>query len=344
MDNKRLGWIDAMRGFSMVTIVMGHVILSMGIDVYDSVLSSLLHSFNLPLFFFVSGFFSYRAIDWWNKDRFADNLKRKVQALIICTLFFFSIYQILLGKGYVSFSNGFEGYWFTIALFQMWILYLVSTGISRLIKLNINYLLLLALSLVGIAIIVFFRRESSFWTILSWENLSKYFQFFALGIFSSGFKEGFYRLMKNNLYATIVILGWILCLILYYNETFRLSFPFAYSFIHDILIRYCALLTVVLAFFRGSEYMEKSACGKNLQLVGRRTLDIYMIHYFLLPHLKFLGPWLSIGNQFVMQFLISGIFTVIIVFLSLLISKILRESRFLSAWLFGVKEKMSHAE
>lgn len=91
--SERMLWVDSMRGFSMLIVVLGHVLMLMGIGGYHSFLSSVLLTFRMPLFFFVSGFFSYRAIMWWNKRRVGDILKRKTQAQIICTVIFLSIYQ-----------------------------------------------------------------------------------------------------------------------------------------------------------------------------------------------------------------------------------------------------------
>ena len=52
----RLGYIDAMRGFCMVLVVYWH--LSM-FGASDLALNPLFFSFQLPLFFFISGFFAY---------------------------------------------------------------------------------------------------------------------------------------------------------------------------------------------------------------------------------------------------------------------------------------------
>lgn len=81
----------------MIIVVLGHVLLSMGLGGYDSFLSSVLLTFRMPLFFFVSGFFSYRVISWWNRKRINDVLKRKVQAQILCTFAFLLVYQVVIG-------------------------------------------------------------------------------------------------------------------------------------------------------------------------------------------------------------------------------------------------------
>ena len=48
INNKRMEWVDAMRGFSMIIVVMGHVLGDMGIGAYSSVLSTILLTFRMP--------------------------------------------------------------------------------------------------------------------------------------------------------------------------------------------------------------------------------------------------------------------------------------------------------
>ena len=59
----RIKFFDTLRGFTMILVVLQHVsIFSFGINGYETVLNTALISFRMPLFFFVSGFFAYRAI------------------------------------------------------------------------------------------------------------------------------------------------------------------------------------------------------------------------------------------------------------------------------------------
>ena len=339
-DSQRLQWVDAMRGFSMFIVVLGHVLLSMGIGGYNSFLSSVLLTFRMPLFFFVSGFFSYRAVEWWTKRRVGDILKRKFQAQILCTIVFFSVYQYFVGGG-ISFHQGFREYWFTIVLFQMYACYLVLSIVSRIMKVNIVIPGLIILSALCVGIIAFRRGDSYLWTFLCWENFTKYMQFFTLGVICSGYKERFFRLLSNNAFITIVTLGWIVCMMLWYSDGFKTCCPFAYSAVHDIVVRYCALMTVVAAFFGSAQVMSSDAkwC-RCLRFVGQRTLDIYMIHYFFIPNLGFLSDFMQRGNMLILQLLVSVVIAALIVMMSLVVSMILRRSKTLECWLFGVKPRV----
>lgn len=220
----------------------------------------------------------------------------------------------------------------------MYLCYLAICCLCRIIKFDFSIPALVVFSVLGIGIVAFSKGNSWLWDFLCWENFTKYFQFFALGIVASKYRDRFFTLLDNNYFVSVVIIGWILCFVLWYDEPFRLSFPLAYNVVHDIVIRYCALLTVIVMFHaKAQHFSDSSVTGKTLQFIGQRTLDIYMIHYFLLPNLRFMQSWLENGNMLVIQFLIASVVTTCIVALCLLVSLILRRSPYLESWLFGVK-------
>lgn len=344
LKTERIQWVDAMRGFSMIVVVFGHVMLSMGLGGYDSFLNSILLTFRMPLFFFVSGFFSYRVLSWWTKNRVLDILKRKVQAQVICTFAFLSLF-LYVTEGKVTFEYGLCGYWFTIVLFQMYILYLLLALLSRLIHCKIVFPGLVVLSLLGIACLALYHQHFWAWDFFNWMNLCKYLQFFTLGLFCSKHRTFIFRILGSNLFRLIIIVGWTACMILWYNAGFKTSFPIIYSFIHDIAVRYFALSTVVMLFYSARDFYSKdSRTSSTLKFIGQRTLDIYMIHYFFIPNLSFLKEWLNNGNMLVLQLIVALIITSVIVMLCLLISSILRKTTYLQQWLFGVRPRPANKD
>ena len=71
LSNVRYGYFDAMRGVSIILVVMHHVmIFSFGIN---SAIDLFIRTFMLPLFFFVSAFFAFKPLEAWNYKR-ANNL------------------------------------------------------------------------------------------------------------------------------------------------------------------------------------------------------------------------------------------------------------------------------
>ena len=64
MAKVRIHYIDALRGFTMLLVVFAHV-LTFGFGMQKSFLSELFITFRMPMFFFISGFIGYKAIDRW---------------------------------------------------------------------------------------------------------------------------------------------------------------------------------------------------------------------------------------------------------------------------------------
>jgi acyltransferase len=49
MPNKRIGWIDALKGFGMILVIIGHMSI-------PEMMRQFIFSFHMPLFFFISGY------------------------------------------------------------------------------------------------------------------------------------------------------------------------------------------------------------------------------------------------------------------------------------------------
>ena len=99
---------------------------------------------------------------------------------------------------------------------------------------------------------------------------------------------------------------------------------------------------MVLTFFRKHKtaFTQETFLGRNLQLIGRRTLDVYLMHYFFLPrHLSFIGDFFLDNPNPTLELFLSGVLALGVIFLTLVVNEILRLSPFLGHWLFGVKEK-----
>ncbi|QAA37512.1 acyltransferase family protein [Akkermansia muciniphila] len=343
-EQKRLSYFDALRGFSMIFVVFWHVMLfSLNIGTEQSVVNQIAVTFRMPLFFFVSGFFAYRASTKLTASLVGNILKRKIQAQVICTIVFFSIYQLCQGQSIFAWvHDGFKGFWFTIALFQMFIVFLMLSFISRLFKKE--YILgfgLLFCSLIwilpelGLSWLKYFR-DSELGTVLCQKNVYYHFQFFALGIFFRKYWTHFTRILAMDWLRTGTIIIFVISIIFLYTKKTPPS-PIFHKTI-GILVRYAGLMVVVSFFFYKKEFFnENNMTSRLLKYIGQRTLDIYMLHYFLLPDLEFLKPYLITGNTVVVQTFFGIAISMAIISLCLLISNVLRSSNFLASWLFGVK-------
>jgi fucose 4-O-acetylase-like acetyltransferase len=86
-----------------------------------------------------------------------------------------------------------------------------------------------------------------------------------------------------------------------------------------------------------NSFVSTKKVGKALQYIGKRTLDIYLIHYFFIPYLPQIRTIIS-GNNVVLELVIVGGLSLIVIAVCLIVSNILRTSPILAKYLFGAKE------
>lgn len=334
----RIGYIDALRGFAMVMVVFGHVLMTtFDIGGYDSVIGSIVVTFWMPLFFFISGYVAYKDIEHLKLGAIITDVRKKSFALLVPALIFFMLSAICRGGDPLSFMRGgFGGYWFTPVLLEMFLVYFCVLIFCRRTSSKVFDCTLILLSLVGVAWLVLFRGDGRWWTVLCLENFTKYFQFFAFGLLCKKYQSGFIRLMSRDYWRAGIIVLYIVCLILYFNDEFKASMPLVYKAVHDIVVRYAGLLVVVLYFLSKESYFNSEApTCKLLRNIGRRTLDIYLLHYFFLPNMQYLKPWIEPTNMFVVQIAATLAIAGLVVGLCLLLSNVIRTSDTLAYWLFG---------
>lgn len=339
----RILWMDAMRGFSIILVVLGHVLLRMGLGDENTVLSSLLITFRMPLFFFVSGFFSYRSIHWWTRPRLADILRRKFTAQILAAIIFFSIYEYAT-TGRVDFSNGLVEYWFTIALFQMYLLFAVVSLACRRLKRDGVVIIVLAAIALEFLIGRIWLLNTPLVRILDWYKLTHYFQYFVLGLAASCYRRQFVALMASGRFCTVVVIALAGVLMVWRAIIGGPHTTVWYFLVNSIAMRYLGLSVVVIMFYGMADYWNRDTrLTRFMNYTGRRTLDIYYIHYFFLPKLLFMKRLLLPDNRFVLQLLVAGIITAMVVMMSLMVSAILRRSPLLRTFLFGLRPERRRA-
>jgi uncharacterized membrane protein len=100
------------------------------------------------------------------------------------------------------------------------------------------------------------------------------------------------------------------------------------------------LLTITFMYFRYyQQYFTKfTAIGASLQYIGRRTLDIYLIHFLFMPDVPQIGEYFQAhSSNFVIDLMLSVLMALVIIGFCIIFSNILRISPFFKKWLFGRK-------
>lgn len=341
LATKRIEYIDALRGFTMILVVLWHV-AHFGFDISKEAPSfhHYLQQIRMPMFFFISGFVMFKKETVWNLVYVFAFLKKKFPIQIITTSIFFLAFVYAHSHFLPDLTSGFyAGYWFTVTLFIFYILYsllrlLFKRGEDYVI-LTVGFLFFFVIRLSIIVDILSFLPKDirgvlcmrHWWLFL----------FFILGTLAKKYFVSFQKVIDHN--AILLV-----CIILYFGLN-RLGCqpPFNEGFPHagiKILATFSGVV-LLFSFFRKKQnlFTKEKVLGRSLQYIGRRTLDIYLIHYFLLPYQ--LPKLVTVFHDYpmpVLEFTATLFISIIVIAISLLIGNIFRLSPFIAHYLFGAKD------
>ena len=304
----RIPYLDCIRGFAMLLVVYCHVsAVSFGIPektgfCYDTV--SLLH---LPILFFLSGFLMYREERFGKESRFPFRfLGKKAKELIIPALIFVTVFAVWKHRSLdsVVFSQFKGGYWFTPFLFLFMLLYLAGYFPLRRFLSGKNAARVLFVIAVAVSFVpTLLDILCPEWTSSRTAAALSYQNFKYFQFFAFG------ALIRSEFAALERILD--------------------------------SAVLLVFLFFRSAGKVCEGKAGRWLSFAGRRSLDIYFLHFFFLPDLHPLGAWfVETGNPF-LEFCAAVPLVLALTAVCLLLGSVLRKSDTLARLLFG-KEDIIH--
>ena len=347
---KRIEYIDALRGFAMILVVFNHVLL-FSLKIYDSLINDVIISFIMPLFFYISGFVEYKKNAVWDRKAWGSMTKAKVQSLLIPTLILGLTYTYAYRHlGFSSFVTDIykSGYWFTITLFEMFvILYMVNVLVYNPKQARFKNRLALVL-LAGVLFFAVFICKAlpiiGVWCdTLGLSQTFRYFIYFIFGYVCSMNKDKFLKVLDNRYFTLVIIILYVFAfyanrVYIYPNIDMNIICRMGYHVI-SVLIAALGLLIVYNTFkvYQDTFTTDKKV-GRALQYIGKRTLDIYLLHYFFLPYIPQLGKLLSDDRNAVLELAIVGGISLLVIGICLVVSNILRTSPVLAKYLFGTKK------
>lgn len=337
---KRIGYLDAIRGFTMILVVLNHV-SGFCLDINSNIQSvnHIIKEFRMPLFFFICGFVLQKNHITWTYNTIGSFLKKKFPIQIISTLLFLFIYTYLNNLSFVDglFSDSKMGFWFTYVLFIFYIFYSIIMGINHYLNIQSKHADLIIFC-IGILFYLFLipniyneiPLDNNIKNLLSLKHWG-YFTFFVGGTLVKKHFDIFTKYLDQKTLVT-------LCLLLFL--TFNI-------FKNDVLIigwtLFCFITAITgiitfFSFFRyNSNIIDNSRLGLFLQYIGRNTLSIYFLHYFFLPiHLKDVFPVFSQHPMPIIEFSFSLFISMIIIIFCLLVNNIICISPTIS-YLLGKK-------
>ena len=348
---KRLSWLDALRGFTMILVVAYHVAqVSFHETEKTSAALPFLVLMRMPLFFFVSGFLAYKASFTWTIPNALKLTWKKLKVQVIPALVFMGLFVVFKMKGDIAdnfmrllASPTKGGYWFTWVLLQMFIIYYVCCYFGKSLSPRKGVLLFAgwAASVFAYETLylpkVFTYHEDTFFAYSSLVQTIRYMQFFLLGNIIRRYWHQAERLFDTSWFFPLVVtLAVVCCADIFQLHTLKkvwVNLPRTTAMY--------ALLLIVVMFFRHYQawFEEGKRTGRFLSFIGTRTLDIYLLHFLLLPKMPQVGAWLN-ANQpnFLLSIVLSVSVALVVIAFCLLASQLLRVSPFLQLYLFGKRQ------
>ncbi|MDY6381459.1 MAG: hypothetical protein SPK94_04300, partial [Bacteroidales bacterium] len=311
----------------------------------------------------------YRENYDWTLSKLKDNLSKKTKSLLIPTIVFGTIFSICIypfsrEEGYSRFQSigsmiidPFKhGYWFTLALFEMFILFYLGDFFLKKKSVKNRTIVWVIISIVLYVLSFYTTKqyivengyfektlENYYYLAFNITSLNKtfyYFQWFMFGILLRKHWNEVVQHIKTGYIITFSLILYIPLLLInrYNSDPIISNITFA-------LLGYEAII-ILFSFFYLYQSISSTEYfwGSGLQAIGKRTLDIYMIHYFFIPSLLEVGNWFKtpnndIANKILPELIVGFVFSLGVIGLCLIISKIIRMSPFFSQFLFGSKKE-----
>ncbi|MCR5643892.1 MAG: acyltransferase [Prevotella sp.] len=354
---KRIEWLDALRGFTMILVIANHV-AQQAFTQEPKLSSSLpfLLLFRMPLFFFISGFLAYKAHVVWNLQTLKALSLKKIRVQLIPTVVFFLLYVAMICP---SFEDGLmrslisptkSGYWFTLVLLYMLLTYYLFSYVES--KLLARFKLPNATFIVLLFIVSLCFYETCFlpkhfsWAqgfkgepseLMSYSSLSMmffFFPFFLYGNMVRRYWDRAQRILDSRWFYPVLIVVVIFCTLDVLKwHTLR----FEWTNLPSTIAKF-ALLTIVFMYFRYFKdyFTQFTVIGRSLQYIGRRTLDIYVLHFFFIPNVPTIGTFFNTyRHNFVLDLTLSIVIALLITGFCIITSNILRVSPLFKKYLFG---------
>ncbi len=283
----------------------------------------------MPLFFFVSGFLLDKPGVVWKLKDVIPFIKKKAKIQLIPTFVFMLLFCYLFDINIIGcfMDSAKSGYWFTITLFQ----YFLAYSLCKMMPARFQYKALLVMSVLLLGM-----TRLPVWGAFQFDKLW-YFVFFSFGAYVKSHFQSFVDFLEGRYFSVLLVAFFLIAFM-----KIKGSFPDVtlVRAVENIFLG-IAGICIVFNFFRKHEesFRQTTVLGKALQYIGKRTLDVYLLHYFFLPrHLEVVGDFFRANYNPSVEFVCSFVVSIVVVGLCLVMSNVIRTSDTLAHWLFGVKK------
>lgn len=333
---EQLQHLDVLKGSIIFLVVVGHA-FHFGFDYYRSTLLYILRSIDMPIFLFLSGLLGAGAIKFERASVINYWLKKGRQLLLPLTTLPF-LYALFFGIEFehLVFDRMHGGYWFTLVLFEMFLLLFIVRWINSLVNKSENPAIEVGLTLASLAFVLLIdepwqRVHPITWEALSWGKTNYLYYYFLFGYFVGRYhklQELISSLPLQTASFFIFLLG------MYWTVTRRELFD-------GILTSFSGL---ILAYGTAKRVGDSpSRMNRLLSYLGKESRTIYLTHYFFLFSAPMVGKYLlslkNLERIFMWELLASGMYALIVIAVTLLAVKLITGNPVLSLLFYGRKSR-----
>ena len=323
MIKQRLDYFDQMKGLAMIFVVVGHMML-FAFNINPSEPSKFIY-FNMPMFFYVSGYLAYKRIE--TVKELGKRLGKRGMVLLVPYVMFLTLYCVFSGYkdiwGVIIGGGG--RYWFLYVLFFISSFFLIYEYLLRKTKKSWIYIATLVLPyLLLIVAKLYLTRNGGENSLAIVTQIVNYYRYYLIGYLCKK-----YMSLKEFLFREeIIAIGFIAYFLNWY-----------FFELHNMLLIFTGSLgaIIVLQKFFMESVTVKSHIGGVLSTIGRHSLAVYVLHYFFIPDISgIIGKFLTGGvNIFIWQLLFAFLVAIPIVAASVFIGILLEKNKYLNLLFFG---------
>ena len=353
---QRLVYFDILKGMAIFMVVMGHVLTMCVREIDRAALFKFLGEIHMPLFFFISGWFTMRVADDGHIAR--PGLSKRFFQLLVPMVAMSSLWvwyfphsglQSPLNSTFQGLwlDEWKNGYWFTLTLLEIVLIYtLIVPLLNRCRRLWSSSVLILAVW--AVLLILCKILPADILGISSFRLTAHFFPVFAAGALAARYKDGFGRLCAKGSTVTVALIaGALLLYFICWPWEFKSMTEGAFGNLTVTVARSAfQILLAILAISLVRTWGDR-VFTRSWQYMGRKSLAIYLMHYFFLFPMGICRETLiSMGLGFTPLFVFSAVCAAGIIAVTLMMEYVISKSPLLSALLIGnmpAKKKTSPA-
>lgn len=326
MSRERIIYIDKLRGLAIFFVVLGHIMESMRLS--SNIILDFIYSFHMPLFFFISGFLVNNNIN--DKKTLFSFMLKKTQTLMIPFFIWIGLFSLYVANSYYDslFHHSKMGYWFLQTLFELFLLnsclqYLFSKIKIDKYKNDLFIIILIVMQLFLLMLDNYSNKNIN--NLLCIHHVNSFWLFFNLGIILNNYKYIHVNILKER---NIAIYGIMFIMMMYIQNIHE-------SFILKILIKFVA----VLFFYTTFRIYVSSSKYTILSYIGKRSMEIYVLHYFLLRGIDQIWKIIGLNDKYpiVIILLLGLTVSIFIIYINIIVTNFISQNKYYSLFLFGRK-------